>query len=312
VQKMMGAEREQLMNLEEHLHGRIIGQDMPVEAVAKAIRKNRAGLKNPDQPIGSFMFLGPTGTGKTELAKALAELLFADESAMIRFDMSEFMQEHSVQRMTGAPPGYVGYEEGGQLTEPVRRKPYSVLLFDEIEKAHAKVLDIFLQLLDDGRLTDGQGRTVDFSNTVVIMTSNLEGPWISEQSLAGKEIDLDVLRGKLVKDWGLRPEFVNRFDALVAFHSFTEEQIEKIVGLQLKKLRKTLAAKDLSLDVTDAAMKVLGKLSYDPTMGARPCKRTIDQRIISPLADLLLASEAEGERTLRVDADGEEITLALV
>lgn len=312
VQKMMGAEREQLVNLEAHLHERIIGQDQPVAAVSKAIRKNRAGLKQANLPIGSFMFMGPTGTGKTELAKALAALLFADESAMIRFDMSEFMQEHSVQRMTGAPPGYVGYEEGGQLTEPVRCKPYSVLLFDEIEKAHPKVRDIFLQVLDDGRLTDGQGRTVDFSNTLIIMTSNLEGPWIAEQTLAGKEVDIDELRGKLVRDWGLRPEFVNRFDAMVTFHTFTEEQIRQIVGLQLKKLTKMLTSQDLSLDVTDAAMVVLGRLSYDPTMGARPVRRTIDQRIINPLAELLLASDATGHRTLRVDADGEDITLALV
>ena len=311
VQKMMGAEREQLINLEDHLHERIIGQDGPVTAVAKAIRKNRAGLKQASLPIGSFMFMGPTGTGKTELAKVLAALLFADESAMIRFDMSEFMQEHSVQRMTGAPPGYVGYEEGGQLTEPVRRKPYSVLLFDEIEKAHAKVRDIFLQVLDDGRLTDGQGRTVDFSNTVVIMTSNLEGPWIAEQTLAGKEVDIEELRGKLVRDWGLRPEFVNRFDALVAFHSFTEEQIQQIVGLQLKKVGKMLAMQNLSLDVTDAAVALLARLGYDPAMGARPVRRTIDQRIVNPLAELLLASEATGERTLRVDADGEDVTLDL-
>lgn len=311
VQKMMGAEREQLVNLEDHLHERIIGQDGPVAAVSKAIRKNRAGLKQASLPIGSFMFLGPTGTGKTELAKALAALLFADESAMIRFDMSEFMQEHSVQRMTGAPPGYVGYDEGGQLTEPVRRKPYSVLLFDEIEKAHAKVRDIFLQILDDGRLTDGQGRTVDFSNTLIIMTSNLEGPWIAEQSLAGKEVDIEELRGKLVKDWGMRPEFVNRFDALVAFHSFSEEQIQKIVGLQLKKVGKMLAMQDLTLDVTDAAVTLLARLGYDPAMGARPVRRVIDQRIVNPLAELLLASEATGERTLRVDVDGEDIKLDL-
>jgi len=311
VQKMMGAEREQLTNLEALLHERIIGQDSPVGAVAKAIRKNRAGLKQANLPIGSFMFMGPTGTGKTELAKALAELLFADESAMIRFDMSEFMQEHSVQRMTGAPPGYVGYEEGGQLTEPVRRKPYSVLLFDEIEKAHAKVRDIFLQVLDDGRLTDGQGRTVDFSNTVVIMTSNLEGPWIAEQTQGGREVDLEVLRNKLVQDWGLRPEFVNRFDALVAFHSFTEAQIEEIVGLQLRKLAKQLSAQELSLDTSDAAVSLLARLGYDPAMGARPVRRVIDQRIVNPLADLLLAAESEGPRTLRVDAAGDEVVLSL-
>jgi ATP-dependent Clp protease ATP-binding subunit ClpA len=313
VSKMMGKERERLANIEQYLHERLIGQHDAVRSVANAVRKGRAGLKRPNLPVGSFLFLGPTGTGKTELAKTLAEFLFADEKAMIRFDMSEFQQEHTVQRMIGAPPGYVGYEEGGQLTEAVRRKPYCVLLFDEIEKANKRVFDIFLQVLDDGRLTDGQSRTVDFSNTVVIMTSNMGGLWIAEQDTAGKPIDPTYLRNMLIDEGrGLRPEFVNRFDEFVIFHSLKHEEVRQILELQLKGLRKMLKAQGLSLSVSDPAMTKLAQWSYDPAMGARPVRRTIDQRIINPLSEKIVSAPETAGKTVQVDVAGDELAISVV
>jgi ATP-dependent Clp protease ATP-binding subunit ClpC len=312
VSKMVGKERERLAHIEDHLHERLIGQDDAVRAVANAVRKGRAGLKRPNLPIGSFLFLGPTGTGKTELAKALAEFLFADEKAMIRFDMSEFQQEHTVQRLVGAPPGYVGYEEGGQLTEAVRRKPYCVLLFDEIEKASKRVFDVFLQVLDDGRLTDGQGRTVDFSNSVVIMTSNMAGMWIAEKNAAGEEVDPAVLRDMLIDEGrGLRPEFVNRFDEFVIFHSLNPDEVKQILQLQLKGLRKMLDAQGIELAISDSALEKLAEWSYDPAMGGRPVRRTIDQRIINPLAQIMMQTEDPGGKTARLDVAGGELTIVL-
>jgi ATP-dependent Clp protease ATP-binding subunit ClpA len=313
VSKMLGAERERLSNIEKFLHDRLIGQHEAVRAVANAVRKGRAGLKRPNLPVGSFLFLGPTGTGKTELAKTLAEFLFADEKAMIRFDMSEFQQEHTVQRMIGAPPGYVGYEEGGQLTEAVRRKPYCVLLFDEIEKAHKRVFDIFLQVLDDGRLTDGQSRTVDFSNCVVIMTSNMGGMWIAEQDQAGRPVDPAVLRQMLIDEGrGLRPEFVNRFDEFVVFHSLKPEEVRQILELQLRGLRKMLKAQEMELDIRDSALEKLALWSYDPAMGGRPVRRSIDQRIINPLAEKMMNAPQTAGRTVLVDAAGEALSIEIV
>ncbi len=313
VSKMMGSERERLAHIEDYLHERLIGQDNAVKAVADAVRKGRAGLKRPNLPVGSFLFLGPTGTGKTELAKTLAEFLFADEKAMIRFDMSEFQQEHTVQRMLGAPPGYVGYEEGGQLTEAVRRKPYCVLLFDEIEKANVRVFDIFLQVLDDGRLTDGQSRTVDFSNTVVIMTSNLAGLWIAEQDAAGKDIDKKILRDMLIDGGkGLRPEFVNRFDDFIVFSSLNQDEVKQILQLQLNGLRKMLAAQEMSFAITDPALDRLAEWSYDPAMGARPVRRNIDQRIINPLSNLIVRSDDTAGKTVKVDIKDDELSIEIV
>ena len=313
VSKMLGAERERLSNIEKFLHDRLIGQHDAVRAVANAVRKGRAGLKRPNLPVGSFLFLGPTGTGKTELAKTLAEFLFADEKAMIRFDMSEFQQEHTVQRMIGAPPGYVGYEEGGQLTEAVRRKPYCVLLFDEIEKAHKRVFDIFLQVLDDGRLTDGQSRTVDFSNCVVIMTSNMGGMWIAQQDQAGKPVDPGVLRQMLIDEGrGLRPEFVNRFDEFVVFHSLTPGEVRQILELQLRGLRKMLKAQQMELDIRDAALEKLAAWSYDPAMGGRPVRRSIDQRIINPLAEKMMSAPQTAGRTVKVDAVDDGLSIDIV
>jgi ATP-dependent Clp protease ATP-binding subunit ClpB len=284
------------MHMEERLGKRVIGQTDAVIAVSNAVRRNRAGLGDPNRPIGSFLFLGPTGVGKTELCKALAEFLFDDENAMVRIDMSEFMEQHSVARLIGAPPGYVGYEEGGRLTEAVRRRPYSVVLFDEIEKAHRDVFNVLLQVLDDGRLTDGHGRTVDFKNTVIVMTSNLGSDRI--QQLAREqaqqwEIEAavkDVLRG------AFRPEFLNRIDETIVFHPLDKEQLTRIVDVQLEHLRKRLASRNLTLTLTDEARKLLAEEGYDPSFGARPLKRVIQQRIENPLATRILAGEfAEGD-----------------
>jgi ATP-dependent Clp protease ATP-binding subunit ClpB len=272
--------------MEERLHQRVIGQDEAVEAVSNALRRARSGLQDPNRPIGSFVFLGPTGVGKTELARALAEFMFDDERALVRLDMSEYQERHTVARLVGAPPGYVGYEEGGQLTEAVRRRPYAVLLLDEIEKAHHEVFDVLLQLLDDGRLTDGQGRTVDFRNTVVIMTSNIR----SEEQLRET----------------FRPEFLNRIDEVVRFEPLTREQLAEIVDLQLGRLRERLAERKLDLEVTDAAKELLAEEGWDPAYGARPLKRAIQRLLENPLAlELLEGRFAEGD-TVRVDArDGE-------
>jgi ATP-dependent Clp protease ATP-binding subunit ClpB len=303
VSKMLEGEREKLLKMEDRLGQRVIGQADAVRAVSDAVRRNRAGLGDPNRPIGSFLFLGPTGVGKTELCKALAEFLFDDENAMVRIDMSEFMEQHSVARLIGAPPGYVGYEEGGRLTEAVRRRPYSVILFDEIEKAHRDVFNVLLQVLDDGRLTDGQGRTVNFKNTVIVMTSNIGSAEI--QKLAGgntPEWEVEAAVKQLLKDY-FRPEFLNRIDETILFHSLSKEQLSKIVEVQLASLRKRLAARNLKLQIGDGAMKELADEGYDPTYGARPLKRVIQQRIENPLAAMILKGEfAEGD-VVQVDFD---------
>jgi len=281
----------------------VVGQNDAIRAVANAVRRGRAGLSDPNRPIGSFLFLGPTGVGKTELARALAEFMFDDERAMIRLDMSEYMEKHTVARLIGAPPGYIGFDEGGQLTEAVRRRPYAVILFDEIEKAHSDVFNVLLQVLDDGRLTDGQGRTVDFRNTVVIMTSNLGSHIFREYEKPDKvrPLIMQELRNTL------RPEFLNRIDEVVIFTPLGHEQIELIVDIQLDHLRRRLAAKRIGLEVTDAAKAVLAREGYDPTFGARPLKRTIQRLIQDPLALKLLEHEFREGDTVTVDAHGDEL-----
>jgi ATP-dependent Clp protease ATP-binding subunit ClpB len=287
VDRLLEGETEKLIHMEERLHRRVVGQDRAVEAVANALRRARTGLQDPNRPIGSFVFLGPTGVGKTELARALAEFMFDDERAMVRLDMSEYQERHTVARLLGAPPGYIGYEEGGQLTEAVRRRPYSVVLLDEIEKAHTEVFDVLLQILDDGRLTDGHGRTVDFRNTVIIMTSNVR----SETQM--REI--------------FRPEFLNRIDEIVVFDSLTRDQLGEIVELQLARLRERLAARGLSLELTDAAKEAVTEAGWDPTYGARPLKRALQRLVENPLALRLLEGDfAEGD-TVRVDAENGEL-----
>jgi ATP-dependent Clp protease ATP-binding subunit ClpB len=303
VTRMLEGEREKLMHMEERLAHRVIGQIDAVQAVSNAVRRNRAGLGDPNRPIGSFMFLGPTGVGKTELCKALAEFLFDDENAMVRIDMSEFMEQHSVARLIGAPPGYVGYEEGGRLTEAVRRRPYSVVLFDEIEKAHRDVFNVLLQVLDDGRLTDGQGRTVNFKNTVIVMTSNLGSDRIQSLTAEGaNDWEIEAAVKELLKGQ-FRPEFLNRVDEMIVFHPLGKQQLTLIVDVQLEHLRKRLAQRGLKLVLSDDAKKLLADEGYDPTLGARPLKRVIQQRLENPLAQQILAGEfAEGD-TIRVDVD---------
>jgi ATP-dependent Clp protease ATP-binding subunit ClpB len=287
VERLLEGETEKLIHMEERLHRRVVGQDEAVEAVANALRRARTGLQDPNRPIGSFVFLGPTGVGKTELARALAEFMFDDERALVRLDMSEYQERHTVARMIGAPPGYVGYEEGGQLTEAVRRRPYSVVLLDEIEKAHNEVFDVLLQILDDGRLTDGHGRTVDFRNTVLIMTSNLR---TAEQ----------------MREF-FRPEFLNRIDEIVEFKQLTEEQLAEIVELQLARLRERLAARGIELELTDAAKELLAQAGWDPTFGARPLKRALQRMVENPLAVRLLEGEFGDGDTVRVDAQNGEL-----
>ncbi len=299
VAKMMQGEREKLLKMEAHLHSRVVGQDEAVRLVSDAIRRSRAGLSDATRPYGSFLFLGPTGVGKTELCKALAEFLFDSEDHLIRIDMSEYIERHSVARLIGAPPGYVGYEEGGQLTEQVRRKPYSVILLDEIEKAHGDVFNVLLQVLDDGRMTDGQGRTVDFKNTVIVMTSNLGSHEI--QRMAGQDPDLikEAVMGEVRKHF--RPEFVNRIDEIVVFHALDRRQIEAIAKIQLRRLEARLAAQDLKLVVSDAALAELAKVGFDPVYGARPLKRAIQQQIENPIARLLLEGKVGPKDVVPVD-----------
>ena len=301
VSKMMQGEREKLLQMEEHLHERVVGQEEAISAVANAIRRSRSGLSDPNRPTGSFLFLGPTGVGKTELCKALAGFLFDSEEHLIRIDMSEFMEKHSVARLIGAPPGYVGYEEGGYLTEAVRRKPYSVVLLDEVEKAHPDVFNVLLQVLDDGRLTDGQGRTVDFKNTVIIMTSNIGSPMI--QSMAGRPYDevKDAVFDELKNHF--RPEFLNRIDEIVVFHGLDASQISAIAKIQLKVLTERLAKMELELEVSDAALAELAKVGFDPVFGARPLKRAIQQRIENPLSKLLLEGRFAPKSKIRVTVD---------
>jgi ATP-dependent Clp protease ATP-binding subunit ClpB len=296
--------------MEERLQQRVIGQKQAVVAVSNAVRRSRSGLQDPNRPIGSFIFLGPTGVGKTETARALAEFLFDDEQAMVRIDMSEYMEKHTVARLIGAPPGYVGYEEGGQLSEAVRRRPYSVILFDEIEKAHHDVFNVLLQVLDDGRLTDGQGRTVDFKNTIVIMTSNLGSPIIQEFFMEGKNsasarLDMEArVLAELKKHF--RPEFLNRVDDVIIFQSLDESELARIVDIQLGRLEQRLAQQNLTLDVDAAAKKLLAKEGYDPQFGARPLKRAIQEHLLDPLAAKLLAGEFKPNDKIKVSAkDGE-------
>ena len=300
VSKMLEGERDKLLRMEQALHERVIGQDEAVKAVADAIRRSRAGLADPNRPNGSFLFLGPTGVGKTELCKSLANFLFDTEEAMVRIDMSEFMEKHSVARLIGAPPGYVGYEEGGYLTETVRRRPYSVILLDEIEKAHPEVFNILLQVLDDGRLTDGHGRTVDFRNTVIVMTSNLGSDRIQE--LAGQ--GYDTMKSAVMEVVGthFRPEFINRVDEIVVFHPLDREQIRAIAAIQIAGLRTRLADRDMTLEITDAALDMLGQVGFDPVYGARPLKRAIQQRLENGLAERILSGDFGPGDTIRVDA----------
>jgi ATP-dependent Clp protease ATP-binding subunit ClpB len=304
VSKLLEGEVDKLVKMEQRLHMRVIGQEEAVRAVSNAVRRSRAGLQDPNRPLGSFLFLGPTGVGKTELARALAEFLFDDESAMIRLDMSEYMEKHTVARLIGAPPGYVGYEEGGQLTEAVRRKPYSVVLFDEIEKAHADVFNVLLQILDDGRLTDGQGRVVNFKNAVIIMTSNTASPLIQE--MTRDNVDQETIRERVMEEIRdeFRPEFLNRIDEIIVFHPLGRNQIGEIVEIQLGRLRKLLAERKITLALTDAARARLGDEGYDPIYGARPLKRVIQQRLQNELALRLLQGEFREGDTIEVGVDG--------
>ena len=288
VSKMLQGEREKLLEMESNLHKRVIGQDQAISAVSDAIRRSRAGLSDPNRPSGSFLFLGPTGVGKTELTKALAEFMFDTDDAMVRIDMSEFMEKHSVARLIGAPPGYVGYEEGGYLTEAVRRKPYSVILLDEVEKAHPDVFNILLQVLDDGRLTDGQGRTVDFKNCVIIMTSNLGSQRVHEMG-----DDYDAMKAAVMESVTahFRPEFINRVDDIVVFHALTKDQVRKIAGIQMSILHKRLLKQDIKLNVSDAALDLVSDAGFDSVYGARPLKRSIQDLLENPLAQHLLAGD---------------------
>jgi len=301
VAKMLQGEREKLLSMEQKLHERIVGQEEAVRMVADAIRRSRAGLSDPNRPYGSFLFLGPTGVGKTELCKALAGFLFDSEDRMIRIDMSEFMEKHSVARLIGAPPGYVGYEEGGYLTEAVRRKPYSVILLDEVEKAHADVFNVLLQVLDDGRMTDGQGRTVDFRNTVIVMTSNLGAHEI--QRLSAAKADLDQIREAVMLEVRahFRPEFINRIDEIVVFHALAQAHLRSIARIQLLGLEKRLAARDLTLSVSEAALDELAKVGFDHFYGARPLKRAIQQKLENPIAHLMLEGKFGPRDVIPVD-----------
>ncbi len=298
VSRLLEGETEKLVHMEERLHERVVGQDEAIEAVATALRRSRAGLQDPDRPIGSFLFLGPTGVGKTELARALAEFMFDSQDAMIRIDMSEYMEKHSVSRLLGAPPGYVGYEEGGQLTEAVRRRPYSVVLLDEIEKAHGDVFNTLLQVMDDGRLTDGQGRTVDFKNTVLIMTSNLPVP----SGLSDTQV-----RGALLEHF--KPEFINRLDDIVRFESLTREQLSEIVELQVARVIERVAERGVTLSLTDTAREMLGNMGYDPTYGARPLRRVIQKQLVDRLALALLQGDIRSGDSVKVDTREGELVL---
>jgi len=305
VSKMLEGEVEKLLTMEERISKRVIGQREAIVAVSDAVRRARSGLQDPNRPIGSFIFLGPTGVGKTETARALAEFLFDDEQAMVRIDMSEYQERHSVARLIGAPPGYVGYEEGGQLTESVRRRPYSVILFDEIEKAHPEVFNTLLQILDDGRLTDGKGRTVDFKNTIIIMTSNVGSSEISEY--AGKDEEKMKVKVMEVLRYHFKPEFLNRLDDIIIFHALDRDQIKQIVDIQMGRLNKRLAERKLTLALDDTARQMLANEGFDPAYGARPLKRAIQRLVENPLALEILAGKFLPGETIEATADGDRL-----
>ena len=311
VSQLTEEERERLLRLEQQLHERVVGQEEAVDAVAESIRRARAGLSDPNRPIGSFLFLGPTGVGKTELARTLAEALFGEEAAMVRIDMSEFQERHTVSRLVGAPPGYVGYEEAGQLTESVRRRPYSVLLLDEIEKAHPDVFNILLQILDDGRLTDGQGRTVDFKQTVIIMTSNLGADRI--QAHARRDESFDELKGdmELIPKRSLRPEFINRIDEIIVFRALTKEQTADIAALLLERTERRLKAQDVDVEFTEEAVALLAEEGFDPEFGARPLRRTIQRRVDNHLSRMLLDGSLEPGSKVVVGAEDGGLTFEI-
>ncbi|MGH7032136.1 MAG: AAA family ATPase, partial [Stellaceae bacterium] len=310
VDKMLEGEREKLLHMEDNVRRRLVGQDEAVIAVASAIRRSRAGLQDPSRPLGSFLFLGPTGVGKTELARALAEFLFDDEQAMLRVDMSEYMEKHSVARLIGAPPGYVGYEEGGSLTEAVRRRPYQVILFDEVEKAHPDVFNVLLQVLDDGRLTDGQGRTVDFRNTLIVLTSNL-----GSDILAALPEKTEVAKAReqvmAVVRQAFRPEFLNRLDDILIFRRLSRADMKVIVTIQLERLQKLLADRKIALAVDNKAKEWLAEIGYDPVYGARPLKRVIQRQLQNPLAEMILAGRIADGETVKVTTSGEDSLLIL-
>jgi ATP-dependent Clp protease ATP-binding subunit ClpB len=307
VSKMMSGELQKYLDLEKVLEKRVVGQSEALAAVADAIRRNKAGLSDAARPLGSFLFLGPTGVGKTELAKTLADFLFNDEKALTRIDMSEYGEKHSVSRLIGAPPGYVGYEQGGQLTEAVRRRPYSVILFDEIEKAHPEVFNVFLQILDDGRLTDGQGRVVDFKNVIIIMTSNLGSDLILEAGAEGDQVKLRAALMELLKQ-SFRPEFINRIDETVIFNRLGKSEIGRIVDIQLEYLKRRLEERKITLKLTDAAKSLLAERGYDPLFGARPLKRTIQSDLENPLAKQVIGGSIHEGSTVTADASKGEIT----
>ncbi len=318
VTRMLASEREKLLHMEDELHKRVIGQEQAIAAISDAVRRSRAGLNDPRKPIGSFIFLGTTGVGKTELAKALAEFLFNDDTMMTRIDMSEYQERHSVSRLVGAPPGYVGYDEGGQLTEAVRRKPYSVVLLDEIEKAHPDVFNILLQVLDDGRLTDNKGRTVDFRNTIIIMTSNMGSQIIQEnfsKAFDGEKVSEDVVektRREVIEmlKVQLKPEFLNRIDEIVMFEPLTKADIEKIVDIQMGIIRKMLSENGIQLEYTKAAREFIARVGYDPMFGARPVKRVIQREVVNDLSKRILAGEVNRERPIKIDAEGDHLTFS--
>jgi len=324
VSRLAGEESERLLHMEEALHQRVVGQDEAVETIAKAIRRARAGLKDPKRPIGSFLFLGPTGVGKTELAKALAEFMFGSENALLQLDMSEFMERHHAARLVGAPPGYVGYEEAGQLTEAIRRHPYSVVCFDEIEKAHPEIFNMLLQIMEEGHLSDARGRRVDFRNTIIIMTSNMGGELISHATRLGftRSRDQDrneaqayeEMRSKLMDQLKktFRPEFLNRIDATIVFHALTREQLKQIVDLELNKIQRRLAEHNIELIATEEARELLAQEGYDPHFGARPLRRTIQRLVEDPLSEAILAGEIEdGSVLVELDEHGKIALRAL-
>ena len=313
---MVQSEKEKLLHLEAELHQRVVGQEDAIRAIADAVRRSRAGLNDPRRPIGSFIFLGTTGVGKTELAKALAEYLFDDENMMTRIDMSEYQEKHTVSRLVGAPPGYVGYDEGGQLTEAVRRKPYSVVLFDEIEKAHPDVFNILLQVLDDGRLTDNKGRLVNFKNTIIIMTSNMGSSVIrdnfSKMTPENREETIETTKGQVIEmlKQTIRPEFLNRIDEIIMFTPLNEAEIEEIVGLQIKSVQEILAVNGVTLEVTPAAMKFLAEEGYDPEFGARPVKRVIHRLVLNRLSKDILAQKVDREHPIIIDVKDDQLVFS--